>query len=87
MLRACQRAAIPPPKELVDLFQILFELDRPPQKGVPVGPVSRASEFLKENPTASLRDVADYVNQDKPETAQKVAASTISRWKRNGLLR
>jgi hypothetical protein len=87
MLRACQRAAIPPPRELVDLFQILFEQDRPPQKGVSAVLVSRAKEFLASHLGASLRDIADHVNEGRAEGAPKVAASTISRWKKAGLLR
>jgi hypothetical protein len=87
MLRSCERMSIPPPKELVDLFQILFEQDRPPQKGVSAVLVSMAKEFLALNPNASLRKIADHVNEGRPEKAPKVAASTVSRWKNDGLLR
>jgi hypothetical protein len=91
MLRACSRVAIPPPSELVDLFQILFEQDRAPQKGVSVGLVSLAKEFLALNPNASLREIADHVNEgrvkDPVKETPKVAASTVSRWKKDGLLR
>lgn len=87
MLRACTRVAIPPPVELVDLFQILFEQDTKPQKGVSIVLVTQAREFLASNPKASLRDIADHLNEGRAEEDAKVAASTVSRWKKDGLLR
>jgi hypothetical protein len=86
MLRACQREAIPPPEALVDLFQILFKQDRKPQKGIDAGLLSKAQAFLDANPVAGVHKIAAHLNEGRAEGAPKVAGTTVSRWKKSGLL-
>ncbi len=72
MLKACAQRKIPPPSELVDLFQIILKQDRPPHRRTRRW-VQRedAQRYLYKNPNAKVRDIACYVN---------VAPSTVSRW-------
>ena len=76
MLRACSRNGLPPPTELVDLMQLLLKQDRPPQRSERRF-VKRmdAINYLREHPGAGVREIARAVG---------VAASTVSRWKKQG---
>ncbi len=78
MLKACGRRKIPPPSELVDLFQIILKQDRPPHRRTRRWvPREEARRYLCENPKATVRDIA---------RCAKVAPSTVSRWFKDKLL-
>jgi hypothetical protein len=78
MLRACQRVATPPPAELVDLFQILFEQDRRPAGGVDAGKAGRVQEYLDQHPGADPNEI---------ERETGVSKKTIGRWLESGVVR
>lgn len=76
MLRACQRRAIPPPAELVDLFQMHLKQDRPPLAGESWA-LTTARHYRAEHPNAGVNEIARHVNVNK---------GTVSRWKKAGVL-
>jgi len=78
MVQACHRESLTPPKDLVELLQLVLRQDRPPANSQRRY-VHRleAIRYLREHPTAGVRDIALAVG---------VNPSTITRWKKAGKL-
>jgi len=79
MLRSCQTHVIPPPAELVDLFQILFEQDHRANwaGSYDAGKAGKVQEYLDQNPMAGINQI---------QRATGVSKKTIGRWLERGVV-